>query len=73
MAYGDLREGDSAIVTNHQSAPQLTKAQEAYVLRKMMEHSRSLPPCTPTVEVAQQLQEHKPQWIREAVRRQDSI
>jgi hypothetical protein len=58
---------------NHQPAPQLTKAQEAYVLRKMMEHARSLPAGTSTVETAQQLRSLKPQWIREAVRRQDSI
>jgi len=51
---------------NHQPAPQLTKAQEAYVLRKMMQHARSLPPGTSVVEVKQQLSVLKPKWICEA-------
>jgi hypothetical protein len=49
-----------------QPAPQLTKVQEAYVLKRMVQHARSLPPGTSTVEVAQQLRELKPTWIREA-------
>lgn len=53
-------------MTNHQP-PQLTKAQEAYVLRKMMEHQRTLSPDTPIVERVAQLRSLKVQWIREAV------
>lgn len=50
---------------NHQ-LPQLTKKQEVYVLRMMMEYQRTLPPDTPIVEKVQQLRERKPQWIHEA-------
>lgn len=58
-------------MTNHQPIPQLTRKQEARVLQKMMQHARSLPAGTSTVDVAQQLRERKPQWIAEVVRRQD--